>query len=276
MTGSLIWYVSRGTGVVVAGAADAHRRRRDPRPRTRGPGAPAAVRHVGAAPQRRPAQPGVPRAAHRHRGRRLVRPHQPDRGVRPVRVRVPAVVARAGHRRARPAARHRRDLAAAGTDRPPCVARGPLAGYALWPTAVLHGFGTGSDIGHLWFLAATFACIAAVTAAVVVAAVVGSAAQAHPSPRPGARPRGCAMSAPPATEPARPRPTGSRATAALGPSPAAELAAHHAARGPLPRLPEPRALLDLVEASGLTGRGGAGVPDPPQAARRRRRPGAPW
>lgn len=41
------------------------------------------------------------------------------------------------------------------------------AGYALWPTAVLHGFGTGSDIGHLWFLATTFTCIAVVAAAVV-------------------------------------------------------------------------------------------------------------
>ena len=41
------------------------------------------------------------------------------------------------------------------------------AGYALWPTAVLHGFGTGSDIGHLWFLSVSLACIAAVAGAVV-------------------------------------------------------------------------------------------------------------
>jgi NADH:ubiquinone oxidoreductase subunit F (NADH-binding) len=38
------------------------------------------------------------------------------------------------------------------------------------------------------------------------------------------------------------------------------LAEHHAARGPLPRLPQSTVLLDLVEASGLTGRGGAGFP----------------
>ena len=39
-------------------------------------------------------------------------------------------------------------------------------GYALWPTAVVHGFGAGSDIGHLWFLTVTVACILAVGAAV--------------------------------------------------------------------------------------------------------------
>jgi methionine sulfoxide reductase heme-binding subunit len=39
--------------------------------------------------------------------------------------------------------------------------------YALWPTAVLHGFGTGSDVGHLWFLSVTLACIGAVAAALV-------------------------------------------------------------------------------------------------------------
>ena len=39
--------------------------------------------------------------------------------------------------------------------------------YALWPTAVVHGFGTGSDVGHLWFLAVTLTCVAAVAAAVV-------------------------------------------------------------------------------------------------------------
>jgi len=40
------------------------------------------------------------------------------------------------------------------------------AGYALWPTAVLHGFGAGSDVGHLWFLAVTLVCIGAVAGAV--------------------------------------------------------------------------------------------------------------
>ncbi len=39
-------------------------------------------------------------------------------------------------------------------------------GYALWPTAVVHGLGTGSDVGNLWFLAVTVGCILAVGAAV--------------------------------------------------------------------------------------------------------------
>jgi NADH:ubiquinone oxidoreductase subunit F (NADH-binding) len=39
-----------------------------------------------------------------------------------------------------------------------------------------------------------------------------------------------------------------------------DLAAHHAAREPLPTLPSAPQLLDLVEVSGLTGRGGAGFP----------------
>jgi NADH:ubiquinone oxidoreductase subunit F (NADH-binding) len=38
------------------------------------------------------------------------------------------------------------------------------------------------------------------------------------------------------------------------------LADHHAARGPLPKLPGANTLQDLVEASGLTGRGGAAFP----------------
>ena len=39
-------------------------------------------------------------------------------------------------------------------------------GYALWPTAVVHGLGTGSDVGNLWFLTVTAGCILAVGAAV--------------------------------------------------------------------------------------------------------------
>jgi methionine sulfoxide reductase heme-binding subunit len=59
------------------------------------------------------------------------------------------------------------------------------AGYALWPTAVLHGFGTGSDIGHLWFLSVSLVCIAAVAGAVVWRLSLAGAGMTGPvAPRP--------------------------------------------------------------------------------------------
>ena len=45
--------------------------------------------------------------------------------------------------------------------------------YAAWPVAVLHGFGTGSDVHQTWMLAIDVACIAAVLAAVVARAIIG-------------------------------------------------------------------------------------------------------
>lgn len=38
--------------------------------------------------------------------------------------------------------------------------------YALWPMAVLHGLGTGSDAATVWFRALSLACVAAVVVAV--------------------------------------------------------------------------------------------------------------
>ncbi|KAF0968309.1 ferric reductase-like transmembrane domain-containing protein [Gordonia sp. YY1] len=37
--------------------------------------------------------------------------------------------------------------------------------YALWPIALVHGLGNGTDAGHLWFLTIVAACIALMTAA---------------------------------------------------------------------------------------------------------------
>ncbi|HEX4010251.1 MAG TPA: ferric reductase-like transmembrane domain-containing protein [Solirubrobacteraceae bacterium] len=45
--------------------------------------------------------------------------------------------------------------------------------YASWPVAVLHGFGTGSDVHQTWLLAINVACIAAVLAAVTVRVAIG-------------------------------------------------------------------------------------------------------
>jgi predicted ferric reductase len=40
--------------------------------------------------------------------------------------------------------------------------------YASWPIALLHGFGTGSDVRSTWLLTLSLACLLAVLAAVIV------------------------------------------------------------------------------------------------------------
>jgi hypothetical protein len=45
--------------------------------------------------------------------------------------------------------------------------------YASWPTALLHGLGTGSDVKSSWSLALTAVCVVAVAAAVSVRALAG-------------------------------------------------------------------------------------------------------
>ena len=40
--------------------------------------------------------------------------------------------------------------------------------YASWPIALLHGFGTGSDVKSTWFVLTSVACLAVVVAAVCV------------------------------------------------------------------------------------------------------------
>ena len=45
--------------------------------------------------------------------------------------------------------------------------------YAAWPLAVVHGFGTGSDVHQEWLMAINVACIAAVLTAVIGRAMVG-------------------------------------------------------------------------------------------------------
>ncbi len=45
--------------------------------------------------------------------------------------------------------------------------------YACWPVAILHGFGTGSDVHQTWMLLITIACIGAVLAAVVIRVAIG-------------------------------------------------------------------------------------------------------
>jgi methionine sulfoxide reductase heme-binding subunit len=45
--------------------------------------------------------------------------------------------------------------------------------YASWPIALLHGFGTGSDVKSTWLLALSIACLAVVLAAVLTRAIAG-------------------------------------------------------------------------------------------------------
>ena len=47
--------------------------------------------------------------------------------------------------------------------------------YASWPVALLHGFGTGSDVRFTWMLAISAACTVAVVAAVAVRVLAGRA-----------------------------------------------------------------------------------------------------
>ncbi len=45
--------------------------------------------------------------------------------------------------------------------------------YASWPIALLHGFGTGSDVKDTWLLALSIACAAAVVAAIATRVLSG-------------------------------------------------------------------------------------------------------
>jgi len=45
--------------------------------------------------------------------------------------------------------------------------------YASWPIALLHGFGTGSDVKSTWLMAISVGCLLGVLAAVLVRAIAG-------------------------------------------------------------------------------------------------------
>jgi sulfoxide reductase heme-binding subunit YedZ len=45
--------------------------------------------------------------------------------------------------------------------------------YASWPIALLHGFGTGSDVKSMWLLAISIGCLVAAIAAVLVRVAAG-------------------------------------------------------------------------------------------------------
>ena len=45
--------------------------------------------------------------------------------------------------------------------------------YACWPIAVIHGFGTGSDVAKAWLEAINVGCIVVVVGAVLARAAIG-------------------------------------------------------------------------------------------------------
>ena len=123
----VLWYVTRGTGVVALLAPDRRNRPRRGDPDALGGSAPTALHRLRAPPQHHAARSrirGRPRRHHR-RG-----PFRADRlqGCRPaVPLALQAGLARARCRCFRSAARTDRDELAARPDRPACVARGALA-----------------------------------------------------------------------------------------------------------------------------------------------------
>ncbi|HEY3727023.1 MAG TPA: ferric reductase-like transmembrane domain-containing protein [Solirubrobacteraceae bacterium] len=49
--------------------------------------------------------------------------------------------------------------------------------YASWPVALIHGFGTGSDVNQAWMLLISIACTATVLVSVVARVIIGWPAQ---------------------------------------------------------------------------------------------------
>ena len=200
-----------------------------------------------------------------------------------------APVARAGRDRARPDRRRGRDQHAAPPDAAPrLAARCTCSSYGLWLMSLLHGLGMGTDLGGAWWLVAV-ACAAAVP----LAATYRLGLLLLDRPEPDRRPSDHRGSHPMTTyldphlivrtdaddRPASPVPIPTRVTVHPGPALLAgiehgpSLAAHRRQYGDLPRL-DRDALHDLVQRVRLRGRGGAGVPvrdqargAPPRAAR---------
>ncbi len=140
--------------------------------------------------------------------------------------------------------------------------------YAFWPLALVHGFGAGTDSGALWMLAIQAACVVAVIVAVAWRLV--DATSRHPLVAyvPARLRLADSRMLNPAGFPGGPRAEVGvsgvgridRADRLLaGPMPAAgpERQIDHRARlGPLPRADA--ALIPMLEAAGIEGRGGAG------------------
>ena len=138
---------------------------------------------------------------------------------------------------------------AAAPARPARVPGVHWAAYAMWPLALLHALGTGTDAGTVWLRVVAVGCVLAVAAAVGWRSSPRSPSAA--APRPPQLPTRMAVH-PMTVGPASPPPP-APAGCSPRPVPAGE---HLAARAAARRVDLP----DLVERAGLIGRGGAGFP----------------
>src|SRR5215471_4126783 len=217
----------------------------------------AEVPHRGPAPQSRPANRDVPGAARGHDRGRPVRVHPVGRGVHPVRLVVQGGLAEPGRGRARPAHRPGGDQPDQEPAGAPGLAMGPLGRLHLLAGRAASRLWRGHRPGH----------------------PVG--VHAHHRLRRGGRRRGhlalrrCGPGGCPVTSIAldayrAPELRLPRLLAGVSYYHPTGLAEHEDLYGPLP-LPvpaqryrtgrqRPEYLIDLVERSGLTGRGGAGFP----------------
>jgi len=196
----------------------------------------AAVPHPGTAPQHLPARRRLPHAARcQHRPRHL-HVHSADGRLPPVHVRLQAGWLALG------AVALDLVIALIVTS----LARERLGyrtwralhwlAYACWPVAVAHGLGIGTDRSATWVIAMTIGCVACVGAAAAWR-VLPWEHDEHPY--------------------YRARRASAAARWAVVPASAAP-ADHERTYGPLPVVG--RRFIDVVDASGLTGRGGAGFP----------------
>ena len=193
--GSIYWYLTRSTGAVALVLLTARDRARRARRAALEHPALAALPDRLAAPQRVAARARVPGRAHPHLGARQLRPDLAANAV------IPFV----------------------GSYRPFWLGLGAVAfdlilavivtsllrarigydswravhwlTYASWPIALLHGFGTGSDVKSTWLLALSVLCLLAVLRLGRLARARRLAARAR-DPRRGARRRGRVLAVP--------------------------------------------------------------------------------
>ena len=146
-----------------------------------------------------------------------------------------------------------------------------LLAYASWPVAFAHSIGSSKDLQQGWMLGLAVAC-AMIVAAAVIWRLAHAARQVPRAGRVAAifaqhtarRPGGIAGRWPDDHRVNESAPGGAARQAAglprLLPAAPEDLRAHLASYGPAPYRNQPGALIADVEASGLTGRGGAAFP----------------